>query len=148
MSVAEAAKRSGMTEVELRAVNSIPPRMLIKAGSALLVTRSAKISTDVSSQVADNGHLGLAPEVSQRRTTVKARKGETVASMAKRHYISAQNVAEWNKVAANASFKPGQSVVLFMPARAVVTKASGRKPAPKKTVARRPAPQKAAVKSP
>jgi membrane-bound lytic murein transglycosylase D len=148
MSVAEAAKRSGMTEVELRAVNSIPPRMLIKAGSALLVTRSAKISTDVSSQVADNGHLGLAPEVSQRRTTVKARKGETVASMAKRHNISAQNVAEWNKVAANASFKPGQSVVLFMPARAVVTKASGRKPAPKKTVARRPAPQKAAVKSP
>jgi membrane-bound lytic murein transglycosylase D len=35
MSVAEAARRSGMTESELRSVNNIPPRMLIKAGSWL-----------------------------------------------------------------------------------------------------------------
>ena len=148
MSVAEAAKRSGMTEAELRSVNSIPPRMLIKAGSALLVVRSAKMNADVSSQVADNGHLGLAPEITSRRTTVKARKGETVASMAKRHQVSAQSVAEWNKVAVNASFKPGQSVVLFMPARAVVAKAPTRKPAPKKAVASRSASQKVASKSP
>ena len=148
MSVAEAAKRSGMAEAELRSVNSIPPRMLIKAGSALLVTRSAKISADVSSQVADNGHLGLAPETTSRRTTVKARKGETVASMAKRHRVSAQSVAEWNKVATNASFKPGQSVVLFMPARVAVAKAPARKPAPKKAVASRPASQKVTSKSP
>jgi membrane-bound lytic murein transglycosylase D len=148
MSVAEAAKRSGMSEAELRSVNSIPPRMLIKAGSALLVTRSAKISADVSSQVADNGRLGLAPENTSRRTTVKARKGETVASVAKRHRVSAQSVAEWNKVATNASFKAGQSVVLFMPARAVVAKAPARKPAPKKAVASRPASQKVASKSP
>jgi len=148
MSVAEAAKRSGMAEAELRSVNSIPPRMLIKAGSALLVTRSAKISADVSSQVADNGHLGLAPETTSRRTTVKARKGETVASMAKRHRVSAQSVAEWNKVATSASFKPGQSVVLFMPARVAVVKAPARKPAPKRAVASRPASQKVASKSP
>lgn len=148
MSVAEAAKRSGMGEVELRAVNSIPPRMLIKAGSALLVTRNVKMNADVSSQVADNGHLGLAPETTQRRTTVKARTGDTVASMAKRHKLSAQNVAEWNKLAANASFKPGQNVVLFVPVRAVVSQASARKLAPKKTVAHRSVPQKVAVKSP
>jgi membrane-bound lytic murein transglycosylase D len=33
MSVAEAARRTGMNENDLRNVNSIPPRMLIKAGS-------------------------------------------------------------------------------------------------------------------
>ena len=35
LSVAEAAKRMGMSEADLRAINNIPPRMLIKAGSAL-----------------------------------------------------------------------------------------------------------------
>ena len=149
MNVAEAAKRSGMSEAELRALNSIPPRMLIKAGSALLVTRSAKISEDVSMQVADNGRLGLAPEISHRRTTVKARPGETVASLAKRHKLSVQQVAEWNKLAATASLKPGQSVVLFMPGNVVAsTKTAARKAPPKKTLAARPASQKIAAKSP
>jgi hypothetical protein len=33
MSVGEAARRTGMSENDLRNVNNIPPRMLIKAGS-------------------------------------------------------------------------------------------------------------------
>ncbi|MCP6167362.1 hypothetical protein NL404_27430, partial [Klebsiella pneumoniae] len=37
MSPAEAARRTGMTEAVLRDVNRIPPRMLVKAGSTLLV---------------------------------------------------------------------------------------------------------------
>jgi membrane-bound lytic murein transglycosylase D len=41
MSVAEAARRVGMNEGDLRSVNSIPPRMLIKAGSVLIVPRVA-----------------------------------------------------------------------------------------------------------
>ncbi len=118
MSVAEAAKRTGMSEADLRSVNSIPPRMLIKAGSALLVPRGAKNQQDVSSQVADNGKLGLAPEVATRRTTVKARKGETVASLAKRYKLSPQQVADWNKSTASAALKPGQAVVLYMPVQA------------------------------
>jgi membrane-bound lytic murein transglycosylase D len=36
---ADAAKRFDMSEAELRAVNAIPPRMLIRAGSTLLVRR-------------------------------------------------------------------------------------------------------------
>src|SRR5688572_11569842 len=39
MSVSEAARRVGMSEGDLRAVNSIPPRMLIKSGSVLIVPR-------------------------------------------------------------------------------------------------------------
>jgi len=32
MTVAEAAQRAGMSEADLRSMNNIPPRMLIKAG--------------------------------------------------------------------------------------------------------------------
>jgi membrane-bound lytic murein transglycosylase D len=51
---AAVAAQVGMSEGELRAVNRIPPRMLIKAGSTLLVTRSPNKSADVSEKIADN----------------------------------------------------------------------------------------------
>ncbi len=115
MSPAEAARRTGMSEAELRAINNIPPRVVITTGSTLLVPRSARMAQDVAVQVADNGQIGLAPEILTRRTVVKARKGESVASMAKRHRLSASSVAQWNKTGAASAFKTGQQVVLFLP---------------------------------
>ena len=117
MNVAEAAKRVGMSENDLRSVNNIPPRMLIKAGSTLLVPRSAKMETDVASHVADNAQMSLAPEIVTRRTTVKARKGETVATIAKRYGLSAASVAEWNSVSSVSAFKLGHQVVVFLPVK-------------------------------
>jgi membrane-bound lytic murein transglycosylase D len=117
MTVAAAAQRVGMQEADLRKVNTIPPRMLIRAGSTLIVPRSAKMQEDVASHVADNGQLSLAPEAVTRRTVVKAGKKETVASIAKRYRLSASNVAEWNDVTTGAAFKAGQGVVLFLPVK-------------------------------
>ncbi len=75
MKVADAAKRVGMPEADFRAVNNIPPRMLIKAGSALLIPRSAQVLGDVAAQVADNGHLDLSPEaVAKRKAAAKGGK--------------------------------------------------------------------------
>ena len=75
MKVADAAKRVGMSEADFRAVNNIPPRMLIKAGSALLVPRSANMLGDVAAQVADNGTLDLSPEaVAKRKAAAKGGK--------------------------------------------------------------------------
>jgi membrane-bound lytic murein transglycosylase D len=67
MKVADAAKRVGMNEADFRAVNNIPPRMVIKAGSALLVPRNASMLGDVTAQVADNGKLDLSPEAVAKR---------------------------------------------------------------------------------
>lgn len=117
MTAADAARRVGMSESDFRAVNNIPPRMLIKAGSTVLAPRGAKVESDVASHVAENGQLSLAPEQVTRRTTVKAGKHDTVASIAKRYRLSAANVAEWNKVSASAAFKAGQHVVVFLPVR-------------------------------
>ena len=123
MNPSEAARRTGMNEAELRGVNNIPPRMLIKVGSTLLVPRSAKMETDVTSHVADNGQVSLAPEIVTRRTTVRARKGESVATIAKRYGLSAANVAAWNDVGASSAFKMGRQVVLFLP---IKSRASAR----------------------
>ena len=122
MNPTEAARHTGMNEADLRSMNSIPPRMLIKAGSTLLVPRTALMGNDVSSHVADNAQVSLSPEIVTRRTTVKARKGESVASIAKRYGLSASSVADWNSVGAQAGFKPGHQVVVYLPiaARVVV----------------------------
>ncbi|MBY0411297.1 MAG: LysM peptidoglycan-binding domain-containing protein, partial [Burkholderiaceae bacterium] len=117
MSAAEAAQRAGMSESDLRNLNSIPPRMLIKAGSALMVPRNITTRQDVSSHLADNGQLALTPEIVNRRTTVRARKGETVASIAKRYQLAAASVADWNDLRANSAFKLGQQVVVYLPVR-------------------------------
>lgn len=127
LSSSEAAKRVGMSENDLRAVNNIPARMLIKAGSTLLVPRSAKIETDVASHVADNAQMSLAPEIVTRRTTVKARKGETVATIAKRYSLSAAHVAEWNSVNATTAFKLGHQVVVFLPIKSTASTAGAGK---------------------
>jgi membrane-bound lytic murein transglycosylase D len=118
LSPADAAKRVGMTEDELRSVNNIPPRMRVKAGSTLLVRRSASLNSDVTEHVANNGYLTLAPDVVLRRTVVKAGKKDNVASMARRFSVSAQVLADWNKVSPSATFKRGQSVVLYLPTQA------------------------------
>src|SRR3990167_3506128 len=117
MRPADAAKRVGMSESDLRSINNIPARVVIRAGSTLLVPRSAHMA-DVTERVADNGQLTLAPEVTLRRTRVRAAKGETVASVARKYKVTASSVAEWNKVSASAGFKAGQQIVLFLPAKA------------------------------
>jgi len=118
MNAAEAARRVGMTEADFRAVNNIPPRMLIRAGSVVLAPRTAKIEGDVTLHVAENGQLSLAPEVVTRRTVVKARKGDSVASIARRYRLGAAQVAEWNNTGASSVFKIGQQIVVYLPVRA------------------------------
>jgi membrane-bound lytic murein transglycosylase D len=54
----DAAKRVGMSEAHLREVNNIPAKAgVIKAGSTLLVPRSASKIEDVTAHIADNGQL-------------------------------------------------------------------------------------------
>ena len=118
MKVPEAAKKVGMSEEDMRSVNKIPPRMLIKAGSALLVPRPSKQEKDVTTKVADNGQLNLAPEVVLRKQVIKARKKDTLASVAKRYRIAAADVAKWNSLSLDSALKPGQKLVLMLPGKA------------------------------
>ncbi|MCA0175352.1 MAG: transglycosylase SLT domain-containing protein [Proteobacteria bacterium] len=117
MRPADVAREVGMSEERLREVNRIPPRMVVKSGSALLVARPAAIIDDVSAQIADGGMLALAPDAPPlRRQTIRAgKKGETVASVARRYKVAPSQVAQWNKTTASARFKAGQAIVVYVP---------------------------------
>jgi len=69
-----------------------------------------------------------------RRMTLRAGKGETVASLARRYKVSASQVAQWNRVSASSRFTRGQTVVVFVSA-----KKSGGNTSSTRTVARSPA---------
>ncbi len=131
MRPADAAKRVGMSEAELRSINAVPPRVVIRAGSTLLVPRAAHIQNDVTEKVADNGQLSLSPEVVLRRTALKAGKGETVTTIARKYRVAPAQVALWNKVSSSASFKPGQQVIVYLAfsAKPAAKSTSGNKPA-------------------
>ena len=112
---AEAAKEVGMSEAELREVNHIPPRMMVKAGSTLLVPRGERRQSDVSAEIADNAVMTLAPDAPPlRKLSLKAGRKDSVAGVAKRYRVSPGQVAEWNSTSAGASFKPGQTVVVYV----------------------------------
>ncbi len=117
MRTADVARKVGMTEADLRAVNKIPNGMVIKAGSTVLVRRSAQVREDVAEAIADNAHLSLARQELQVRRIVKAGKNETIRSLAHRYKVAASNVAEWNKLPVSSALQRGQRITLYLPAR-------------------------------
>ena len=148
----DVARQVGMTEPDLRAVNRIPPNMLVKVGSTLLVPRSPHKTADVSEHVADNATMLLAPDRPPgKRVAFKAGKGgDSVVAVAKRYRVSVAQVAQWNDVDADSRFKPGQTIVVMQPvstkaARASAGGASSR-PATSKTPVQRAALAKPAAK--
>lgn len=127
---ADAAKLVGMPEAHLRELNRIPNRMMIKAGSTLLVPRHGNRQEDVPETIADHATMALAPEgPALKRVSFKASKGATVQSVARRYKVPAQQVAQWNSVGAKASFKAGQTVVVYLPQRAKASKVASTKKA-------------------
>jgi membrane-bound lytic murein transglycosylase D len=152
LKAAEAAKLVGMSESDLREANNIPARMLVKQGSTLLVPRGPATTADVPEQVADNAVMLLTPEGrTQRRLVLRAgRKGESVASVARRYRVSAAQVADWNDTSAGGHFRPGQKIVVMTaspaasPVRQQAARSAARapvrqaaaKPAVRKSVAR------------
>jgi membrane-bound lytic murein transglycosylase D len=118
MRTADAAREVGMSESLLREVNRIPPRMVVKAGSTLLVPRSERRKSDVAVQVADNAMMALAPDApARKRVVLKAGKRDSVASISQRYGVSASEVAAWNSVGHGAQFKPGQQIVVYQTVR-------------------------------
>ena len=134
MRPAEAAKLVGLSEARLRELNKIPERMLIKAGSALIVPRPHDHTQDVTEQLADQARIQLAPDGQRTvRRTVKAHpKGESLAAFARRHGHSVSDLAQWNKLSAQAMLRPGQALTVM----SVVQASAGQ---PRRTKAAAPA---------
>ena len=151
MKTALVARQVGLSEDELRTVNAIPPRMVVKAGSTLLVPRNAQRQADVSEKIADHATMALAHDApAARRVAFRAGKqGDSVAAVARRYRVSPAQVAQWNQVGASAQFAAGSTVVVFVAARsakaAPVRTAAGKQTvASKKLAAHKPAAKRSA----
>jgi membrane-bound lytic murein transglycosylase D len=109
--------------------------MMITAGSTLLVHRKGRLDSDVTEHLADNGQLGLAPEVVLKRIAVKARKGDSLASLAARHGVSEANMAAWNQLKTNARVSTGQTLTILVPSQGSrrVARSAPNKPASQKS---------------
>ena len=140
MKADEAANMVNMPVDQLRSANGIPPNMMVKAGSTLLVHRKGQLDNDVTEYIADNAQLAFAPEIVLRRVMISARKGDTLASLAARHGVSAANMATWNKLQPNAHVSAGQSLAVLVPTsqapRLSAKPVVGKKPVPARVVRR------------
>lgn len=116
MRLHEVASKVGMDEDDLRSVNKIPPRMLVKAGSTLLVTRGTHKTDDVSERIADNASITLAADApAKRRVNVKVGAKDTLTAIANRHRVSVAQLRQWNQLDAKSKLKAGESLVVFLP---------------------------------
>jgi membrane-bound lytic murein transglycosylase D len=117
MRPADVARKVDMSEADLRAVNQIPNGMVIKAGSTVLVRRSAQVREDVAEAIADNAQLSLGRQQLQVRRIVRAGKNDTITRLAGRYKVEARSVAEWNKLPESSALKQGQRITVYLPAR-------------------------------
>ena len=132
MRAEDVAKQVGMPVEQLRSVNGIPARMLVKAGSTLLVTRSGYKDKDVSGHLADNGHLLLAPDVRLRKIFIPIRQGDNLGRLAARHGVTAANLAAWNQLKPNARLVAGKKLAVYVPSKntRTATKSPARRASP------------------
>jgi membrane-bound lytic murein transglycosylase D len=113
---ADAARQWGMSEVALREINQIPPKMLVKAGSTLLVSRTQQSPDKVARHIVENASMALKPEPPPlRRLVVQAKRKDTMNAIARRYRVTTTQLADWNELSATSSLKAGQSLVLFLP---------------------------------
>ena len=128
MKSAEAAQSRRMSEDEFREVNRIPARMLIKAGSTLLVPRRNAMIADVSSTVADNATLMLAPDAPPlRKVSLRAGKRDSVDSIAKRYRVSACAGRAMERRRHRAQVRAGQTIVVYVAEQAAPAKQTARR---------------------
>lgn len=112
------ASRFGTTPEVIRSVNQIPPRMVLKAGSTILVPKTEDtMEQDITQEVADNAHLAVAPDVPEtRRIYVKAGRRDTLGSIASRYGVSVMQIKQWNGLRRDV-LSNGQSLQLQVPNR-------------------------------
>jgi membrane-bound lytic murein transglycosylase D len=106
------ASKFGTTPEVLREVNNIPPKMVVKAGSTLLVPKPEHApEKDIAPELVESATLITAPDIPEtRRIWVKVGKKDTLTAIAQRNHVSVAQIKDWNdlkqdKVAAGTTLK-------------------------------------------
>jgi membrane-bound lytic murein transglycosylase D len=127
-SLKDVADRAGISEAQLREANHIPPRYRPAVGSTLLVPRDETMNADIAAELMD-ASMSVVPESSNlHQVTYRVRKGDTLASVARRWHVQEADILAWNNLHSAGLFS-GQRLSLTVP-----------RPAPASTKARRAQP--------
>ncbi|HWT70903.1 MAG TPA: transglycosylase SLT domain-containing protein [Oxalicibacterium sp.] len=104
----------------IREANNIPPKMLLKAGSTILVPRiggDSSAQQDITQEVADNAKLAMTPDVPEsRRINVTVKKRDTIRSIANRYRVTIAQIKHWNDLRQD-KLASGQKLELYVPQR-------------------------------
>jgi membrane-bound lytic murein transglycosylase D len=135
------AKQFGTTPEVIREVNNIPPRMLLKEGSTVLVPKSERDSQkDIAPELVDTATIVTVPDVPEtRRIWVKVGKHDTLASIAQRHSVGTAQIKGWNNLKQD-KLAVGQSLQLNVPNKAAPSKTGTRQVARSGPTVRKAAP--------
>lgn len=96
------AEKFHTTPQILREANNIPPKMMLRAGSTILVPRSDDSAKDITQTVADNAILTFAPEQPPYKTVhVTIKRNDTLSSLARRYHVSIADLRDWNNMRHN-----------------------------------------------
>lgn len=110
------AKRYHTTADVIRSANDIPVGMRLKAGATVLVPR-AKTDGDIPLQVAMTAITTFELDVPDtRKITIKAKRKDSLAAIAKRHGVRPESVKHWNP-GLKEPFRVGQQLVLHVPVK-------------------------------
>ena len=113
------AAKFNTTPEALREANRIPPKMRLKAGSTILVPKTAEsMNKDISVEVLETAKLAIEPDVpDRRRVAVKAGKKETLAGT----HRKVASAAHGKKTVVTARAKTGSktTVAAKAPSRSV-----------------------------
>jgi membrane-bound lytic murein transglycosylase D len=137
------ALKFGTTPEIIREANHIPPKMLLKAGSTVLVPKSEHApERDIAPEIINSATMVTVPDVPEtRRIYVKVGKRDSLASIAQRNKVSVSQIKGWNnlkqdKVAAGQTLQlnvPNRVASAKTPVRHVANSTSHRKAAPAPT---------------
>ena len=81
-------------------------------GATLLVPKPAGVEGDIPADVAENATLLYEPTRTVKRVAVKVRKGESLASLAKRQRVTTTQLAQWNGFSPSVRLQSGQTVFI------------------------------------
>lgn len=130
------ARKFGTTSEIIRSVNNIPPNMVIRSGSTLLVPKSATAESHhmLTTEIADTAKLAFAPTGPETHIVyVQVKKNQTLARIASTHGVKADMIRSWNNLKTS-ELSAGQKLKLFVPVKKA-TKAPAKAAPAKRTPA-------------
>ena len=98
------ARRRAVSVAELRAWNRLDPDDWLMPGQVLEVRNASKTSASASTAF---------PERGRKRYTV--RNGDSLWLIARRHSVSAEQLARWNRLSMDEVLRPGQTIMVAPP---------------------------------